>query len=116
VVGDRLYQAAAPGEAPAKVSGALMRAARVTRVSRLAYRFDFGAGKGGQDHVARLMEGGSARIAPRPFFEQSVREAVTQTERELEELLEIDVNARTGKVTWRHNAGRRETVSEDWDG
>lgn len=113
---DRLYQAAAPGEPPAKATGALIRAARVTRESRLAFVFDFGAGKSGQDHVARLMEGGSARIAPRPFFEQSVREAVGETERELAALLEVDVHARTGTVTWRHNAGRREVVAEEWDG
>lgn len=99
--GDRLYEAAAPGQPPARVTGELVRAARVRKQSRLTFTFDFGTGKHGMDHVARILEGGSARVAARPFFGQSVEEAAAATERELAELLEVDVNATTGKVTWK---------------
>lgn len=112
--GDRLYQASAPGSAPSRVTGELLRAVRVRKTGKLTFEVGFGTGKGGMDHVARILEGGSARIAARPFFEQAFQETVEQVEKEMEDLLDMDVNQTTGKVTWRRNGSRREVVSEDW--
>lgn len=71
----RRYWASPPGGPPAKNTGELMRAMRVRRTGRLTMQVDFGTGKSGMDHVARILEGGTARIAARPFFYQTVVEA-----------------------------------------
>lgn len=108
---ERLYRASEPGQPPARITGELLRAVRVRRTAKLTFEVGFGTGKGGMDHVARILEGGSARIAARPFFGQAFEETVGQVEREMEELLDVDVNAATGKVTWKHGNRGREIVS-----
>ena len=92
----RRYSASRPGEPPGVITGELQRAMRVRRIGELTVQVDFGTGKGGLDHVARILEGGSARVAARPFFYQAVQNAAPQFEAEMAKVFEKGMSSIAG--------------------